>query len=439
MFQPGMMQSYPQPFGQPMGMAPGMGMTAGYPQPQGYAQQQMQPQQQMPQQQMPMQRNVQAQSLPAQPTMGGASSGIQANVIQIAGCLDSQQGQDIDVSGLPAVMSASKAGGACTNAIQVALYGKGFGYNYRNLMVDMSRTLQSAGYSQHPQLSSSHPIDLNQPVTIKPPAARRTKSLLIGINYRGQGQGELLGCHNDVRKMQQWITSHGFSSSPDRQQMLLDDGVSPAPTKANIWNAMKWLIQDAQPGDALFFHFSGHGGQTRDLSGDEASGFDQTMIPVDHKQSGTILDDDILAQIIKPLPRGVDMFCIMDCCHSGTIMDLPYTITVDPKTGNALSAGQVASIGRNQRFANKGRRRGERDIGPIGGQTAGAAAMAGGIGLCCADCFDLNGDSDQPGGNNAPGACTGIAMFVGGCCACCVDVTDLCGDSKQNRAPPGQL
>jgi len=419
------MMSYPQPMGQPM-QYPGMAMPYG-----GYPQQFPQQQQfQMPQQQQS--RDIQAQSLPAQPTMGGASSGIQANVVQIAGCLDAQRGQDLDVSGLPAATSAAKAGGACTNAIQVALYGKGFGYTYRNMMVDMSRTLQSAGYTQHPQLSSSHPIDLNQPVTIKPPTARRTKSLLIGINYKGQGQGELLGCHNDVRKMQQWITSHGFSASPDRQQVLMDDGVSPAPTKKNIWSAMQWLIADAQPGDALFFHFSGHGGQTEDLSGDEASGFDQTMIPVDHKQVGTILDDDILAKIIKPLPRGVDMFCIMDCCHSGTIMDLPYTMTVDPKTGAALSAGQVASIGRNQRFNNKGAARGERDIMGVGGQTAGGAAMVGGIGLCCADCFDLNGDSDQPGGNNAPGACTGIAMCLGGACACCVDVTDMCGDSKKS-------
>jgi hypothetical protein len=29
------------------------------------------------------------------------------------------------------------------------------------------------------------------------------------------------------------------------------------PTKANIEAAMKWLIADARPGDALFLHYSG--------------------------------------------------------------------------------------------------------------------------------------------------------------------------------------
>ena len=30
-----------------------------------------------------------------------------------------------------------------------------------------------------------------------------------------------------------------------------------------------WLVWQAQPGDSLFFHYSGHGGSVRDRSGDE--------------------------------------------------------------------------------------------------------------------------------------------------------------------------
>jgi len=268
---------------------------------------------------------------------------------------------------------------------------------------------------------------LDSPVTIRPPAARRTKAVLIGINYRGSGAGELLGCHNDVKKMQQWAIAQGFSAS--HMQVLMDDGVSTAPTKANIWAALKWLVTGVQPGDALLFHFSGHGGQVKDVSGDEASGFDQTMIPVDHKSAGIILDDDILDKILKPIPAGVDMFCITDCCHSGTIMDLPYTVVVDGKTGAALGGGQIAQLGKNQKFHNKAARRDEM----IGGQTAGCAAILGGCGLCCADACDLNGDSDAPGGNNAPGAKTGLAMILGGMCSCCVDICDLAGDSKKSN------
>ena len=57
-------------------------------------------------------------------------------------------------------------------------------------------------------------------------------------------------------------------------------------------------MRDAQPNDSLFFHCelylrdllavsnlitladSGHGGQTKDLDGDEADGFDEVIYPV---------------------------------------------------------------------------------------------------------------------------------------------------------------
>ena len=36
---------------------------------------------------------------------------------------------------------------------------------------------------------------------------------------------------------------------------------------------------------------SGHGGQTKDLDGDEADGFDEVIYPVDYNQAGHIVDD----------------------------------------------------------------------------------------------------------------------------------------------------
>lgn len=63
------------------------------------------------------------------------------------------------------------------------------------------------------------------------------------------------------------------------------------PTQENIIRAMQWLVTEARPDDSLFFHCmlvptnarhtplintdSGHGGQTKDIDGDEADGFDE--------------------------------------------------------------------------------------------------------------------------------------------------------------------
>ena len=37
---------------------------------------------------------------------------------------------------------------------------------------------------------------------------------------------------------------------------------------------------------------SGHGGQTKDLDGDEDDGYDEVIYPLDFKQAGHIVDDD---------------------------------------------------------------------------------------------------------------------------------------------------
>jgi len=87
---------------------------------------------------------------------------------------------------------------------------------------------------------------------------------------------------------------------------------------------MNWLVANAQPNDNLFFHYSGHGGQTEDLDGDEEDGYDETIYPVDFKQAGQIIDDELHWVLVRPLPPGCRLTAIMDCCHSGSALDLPY-------------------------------------------------------------------------------------------------------------------
>ncbi|SPO01366.1 probable Metacaspase-1B [Cephalotrichum gorgonifer] len=150
------------------------------------------------------------------------------------------------------------------------------------------------------------------------------KALLIGINYFGQ-RGQLRGCINDVRNMSGYLVTH-FGYKRDDMVILTDDQQNPIsqPTKQNILRAMHWLVKDARPNDSLFFHYSGHGGQTEDLDGDEVDGYDEVIFPVDFRQTGHITDDEMHRIMVAPLPAGVRLTAIFDSCHSGTALDLPY-------------------------------------------------------------------------------------------------------------------
>lgn len=69
---------------------------------------------------------------------------------------------------------------------------------------------------------------------------------------------------------------------------------------------------------------AGHGGQTKDLDGDEDDGYDEVIYPVDFRQVGHITDDEMHRILVRPLQAGVRLTAIFDSCHSGTALDLPY-------------------------------------------------------------------------------------------------------------------
>jgi len=156
-----------------------------------------------------------------------------------------------------------------------------------------------------------------------PKLTGRRRAVMVGINYFGT-QAQLRGCINDVRNMRALLTET-FRWPPNCIRTLTDDDPSAMPTRANIEAALRWLVAGAQPGDILFFHFSGHGAQQEDPHGYEEDGMNETILPVDFKAAGMMPDDQLGDIIVKGLPEGVRLTAIMDCCHSGTGLDLPYT------------------------------------------------------------------------------------------------------------------
>jgi uncharacterized caspase-like protein len=78
-------------------------------------------------------------------------------------------------------------------------------------------------------------------------------------------------------------------------------------------------------GDEAFVHYSGHGGLTIDLSGDELSGKDSCIYPVSVTGNvECITDDELRILLVNKVPEGAFCTVIFDCCHSGTCLDLRY-------------------------------------------------------------------------------------------------------------------
>ena len=46
----------------------------------------------------------------------------------------------------------------------------------------------------------------------------------------------------------------------DRRRVLLLQAPGFHPTRRHMWEQIQWLVQGAQPGDSLFFSFSGASG-----------------------------------------------------------------------------------------------------------------------------------------------------------------------------------
>jgi len=173
-------------------------------------------------------------------------------------------------------------------------------------------------------------------------AGGKRRAVLVGINYFGT-EAELQGCINDVHNMSRLLTeSFGWSRGCIRT--LTDDDPGTMPTRANIAAALQWLVEDVRPGDVLFFHFSGHGAQQEDPNGYEEDGMNETVCPVDFQRAGMMTDDEIGDLLVKNLPEGVRLTAVMDCCHSGTGLDLPFTYTASgwrEETNSYHSRGDV--------------------------------------------------------------------------------------------------
>ena len=160
------------------------------------------------------------------------------------------------------------------------------------------------------------------PVVVAPPPVLAptglVRSLLIGINYNNTTY-QLDGCINDVLNMKDNLE---VLYPMCKDYRVITDNTVVKPTKENILKSIDWLVSGLQPGQNVYFHFSGHGGLVRDKTGDEVTGLDSCLYPIRDGRLETLLDDELRAALAMRVPAGCKCFVVLDCCHSGTAVDL---------------------------------------------------------------------------------------------------------------------
>ena len=177
---------------------------------------------------------------------------------------------------------------------------------------------------------------------------------------------QLKGCINDTINVKEFIMRNfGFTDTPDTMVWLTDEQRDPGyrPTRQNMIQALRWLVRDARPGDSCFLHYSGHGGQQKCTTGEETSGMDETIVPLDYQQTGMIIDNEINDILVRPLPPGCRLTVIFDSCHSQGALDLPYVYAHDgslkkynptQEIGHSLMSAGMAYMSGNEMGALKG-------------------------------------------------------------------------------------
>ena len=187
--------------------------------------------------------------------------------------------------------------------------------------------------------------------------------LLIGVTYPNT-HAYLPGCDNDVLEIYNFLKDHGYNEF----DVLCDTEIfeknhptlkTSRPSFRNIVTSLFKLLHWARknPDGNVFLHYSGHGTQVADKNWvfdsknrtwkrEEEDGRDECIVTEDLR----LISDDQLKWLFSMLPETINMFSLMDSCHSGSAFDLKYYLkspneSVTKTTQNEMKASIVMISG----------------------------------------------------------------------------------------------
>jgi metacaspase-1 len=150
------------------------------------------------------------------------------------------------------------------------------------------------------------------------------RALLIGINYLNT-EHQLDGCIDDIINARNMLID-AYDYEKNNIVMLRDDVDDPnyLPTFENIMKSLDNIVSNSHECSEIWIQYSGHGAQFGRTDSD-------VLVPCDLQYQRYIFDHDVHRFITKINQKCIAIF-VMDCCHSGSLGKLPWTITVNEKS-----------------------------------------------------------------------------------------------------------
>ena len=122
-----------------------------------------------------------------------------------------------------------------------------------------------------------------------------------------------------MNRLSSWIQDKCYFKDDDITKLYGEHA-----TRKNIEEELISMVEFAHMNkDAeLWFSYSGHGSKYFSMT--EKDFQNEVLCPSDYLTKGFITDDWLKKEFIDCLPVDCKLFVLMDCCHSGSNMDLPY-------------------------------------------------------------------------------------------------------------------
>ncbi|OAX40636.1 hypothetical protein K503DRAFT_594774 [Rhizopogon vinicolor AM-OR11-026] len=168
--------------------------------------------------------------------------------------------------------------------------------------------------------------------------AGNKKALLIAVHKVEGVDTPLPQTHYDARSLRNLLIDK-FDYPEENVVLLMDDiklHKSLWPTKHNIFKQITKMVSGASANDQFFFYFSGHGFPKGELNGKDEGIFAYT--------GRRIVGKTLKERLVRPLPRGSELFALWDCSYSGSMLDLDHGSCNRLPSGYAVAGTRRMSL-----------------------------------------------------------------------------------------------